>query len=226
MIFLAERRCVAVMGKKKPQSWGRWSFPAKGEAEEAVRAELKAHGFFEEFDSPMLVSLIAEKHYFCAPNRIRPGLFRKVPGQNEYVLESDFPDEKLGWHDVSWTKCLKERRDQWHEVIKRAMRDRTEPIKAAYKEQHPFCEVCGVAPTDDAHHKDPPFRDIVKAVREQVTDDEVEDCLGDWDWRKKGIFKLPEGHRITELFDELHAKAELQAVCKPHHDLTRKRTPK
>ena len=79
-----------------------------------------------------------------------------------------------------------------------------------------------MARTDDGHHKDPPFREIVKAVREQVTDDEVEDCLGDWDWRKKGNFQLPEGHRITVLFDELHDKAILQAVCKPHHDLTRK----
>ena len=208
----------------RPMFWR--DFPTATAATKAFRQLLNAQPFKTPFESDLLGDLIAERHYFCAPRAIRPSRFRKLPGYGAYTLEGDFnlsiPDRELGWHPVSWTKCLNPPLTDWDRIV-RAMRDRSEPVKLSYRNTHPVCERCGIAPSMEVHHESPSFREIALGVRTTVADDHITECLGAWDWFLKEDFSLPDGHAITISFDSIHASATLQALCRICHHGTKKK---
>ncbi len=201
-------------------------FPTATAATKAFQQMLNAQPLKTPFKLELLGDLIAERHYFCAPRAIRPSRFRKIPAYRTYALEGDFsfsiPDRELGWHRVSWTKCLKPPLTNWDRIV-RAMRDRCEPVKHSYKDAHPVCERCGIASSVEVHHESPSFHEIALHVRATVTDDHITDCLGSWDWFLKEDFSLPEGHAITTAFDSIHASGTLQALCRDCHNGTKKK---
>jgi hypothetical protein len=202
-------------------------FPTATAATKAFQQILNAQPFKTPFESELLSDLIAERHYFCAPRGIRPSRFRKLPGFRAYTLEGDFslsvPSRNLGWHPVSWTKCLKPPQTDWDRIV-RAMRDRIEPEKLAYRNEHQTCEICRSASSVEVHHESPSFIEITQCVRKTITDDHIADCLGDWDWFVKEDFALPENHAITRAFDAIHSSATLQALCRVCHNTTKKRS--
>lgn len=77
---------------------------------------------------------------------------------------------------------------------------------------------------EDVHHENPSFVCLANEIRGKVTDHEIENCLGEWDWFAKENFQLPDDHRITSLFDNKHSMATLKSLCKPCHNLTKKKT--
>jgi hypothetical protein len=204
-------------------------FPTATAATKAFQALLNAQPFKVPFTSELLSDLIAERHYFCAPRAIRPTRFRKLPGYSAYTLEGDFtastPGRGVGWHPVSWTKCVKPMLTDWDRIV-RAMRDRIEPKKTTYRFHHPICEACCIRPSDEVHHLDPSFLGISQLVREGLTNDDISSCLGNWNWFEKDDFSLPEGHKITQKFDFIHDFGTLQALCRPCHNLTKRKPSK
>ena len=203
-------------------------FPTKKAAEDRIRGIVNAQPFKIPFESSLISDLVLERHYFCSLRGLRPLRFRKLPGYGAYTFEGDFSGlstpERIGWHPVSWTKCLAEPLTDWDRII-RAMRDRIEPVKTRYRELHPICEACNLRLTVEAHHLDPAFLSISDSVRGRVSDSEVSDCLAGWNWFLRDNFILPEGHHITIVFDQLHAIATLQALCRECHNKTKRRKP-
>jgi hypothetical protein len=104
------------------------------------------------------------------------------------------------------------------------MRDRIEPEKLSYRNEHQTCEICRAAGSVEVHHESPSFIEITQYVLESITADQIADCLGDWDWFVKEDFALPEGHDITRAFDAIHSSATLQALCRVCHNGTKKKT--
>jgi|GEM_PF-1401617 len=199
------------------------NFRTKAEATTFFQGVIDPVRLYVPFEHDLIADLINEKHYFCSKHNYRPTRFRKVHGSNKYGFEGDFPS--IGWKAVSWRKCIDRPLDTWDYVV-RAMRDHTRPEKQAYRDDHKTCERCREAESEEVHHENPTFLEISKTVRAQVSEDDVIDCLRDWNWLAKENFQLPAGHKITLLFEALHATATLQAVCKPCHNETKKRKTK
>lgn len=194
-----------------------------------IRGIVNEQPFGEPFTSDLISDLIVERHYFCSTHGLRPKKFRKLQGYGPkgYSFEGDFSglwdDPPIEWHKVSWSKCLKRPLSDWDRIV-RAMRDRIEPIKRSYRDETPFCEDCFIAPSKEVHHHNPSFKDISEMVRDQVTEEDVADCLGAWNWFEVKDFALPEGHKITTAFDSIHDKAILEALCIDCHNRTKKKS--
>jgi hypothetical protein len=203
-------------------------FPTKKAAEVAIRGILKAQPFKIPFESSLISDLVLERHYYCSLRGLRPSRFRKLPGYNAYTFEGDFAGlstpKPVDWHPVSWLKCLAKPLTEWDRIV-RAMRDRIEPVKTGYRELHLTCEACNARPTAEVHHLNPAFVSISNSVRSRVSDSEISDCLCGWNWFLRDNFALPEGHTITIAFDQLHATATLQALCRECHNKTKRREP-
>lgn len=199
-------------------------FKTKKAAGDAIRAIVNGQPFVTPFESPLISDLIFERHYFCSLRGLRPLRFRKLPGYGSYTFEGDFSGcvlpVPLGWHPVSWVKCLSEPPAAW-DVVERAMRDRSEPAKTSHRMAHVMCEACSENVAQETHHERPSFHEITETIRRQVTPGDVSECLLEWDWFRQDSFALPEGHRITRLFDEIHATAVLQALCHSCHNKTK-----
>ncbi len=191
-----------------------------------IREIIDVHPFNMPFESELISDLIFERHYFCSKHKLRPSRFRKIKSYSCYSFEGDFSnntlDPPIEWHAVSWTKCLKKEQTDWDRMI-RAMRDRCEPVKTAYKLAHPTCEACKAAPAVEVHHAAPSFIDLTKSIRVDVEDLDIESCLSDWNWFHKKDFALPEGHKITKLFDAAHEDCRLESLCKKCHNKTKKK---
>jgi hypothetical protein len=204
-------------------------FPTKNALEEAIRAIVDPQPFNDPFESPLISDLVSERHYFCSLRALRPSHFRKIRGNSPYKFQGDFSglptSVPLGWHTVSWKKCVIPPLTEWDRIV-RAMRDRIEPEKARYKKSHPTCEDCGQKPSKDAHHANPPFQSISDSLRSRVSDAEVAECLAGWDWFSPDNFALPMGNKLTVIFDQLHANAELRALCRECHNKTKGRKPR
>lgn len=203
-------------------------FATRTALRDTIRGIVTPKPFGIAFESSLLSDLIVERHYFCSLHGLRPSRFRKLAGYGAYILQGDFSGlptpEPIGWHDVSWTKCLIPPLTNWDRIV-RAMRDRCEPIKAQYRKLHPVCEACRSRPSVEAHHRSPTFKEICNSVRQHVSEEDVTGALGGWNWFRRENFTLPEGHRITALFDGLHASAQLEALCRQCHNKTKRRKP-
>ena len=201
-------------------------FPTKKTAEQAIRSIVNSQPFKIPFESPLISDLILERHYFCSLRGLRPSRFRKLPGYGAYTFEGDFSGlptpVPIGWHPVSWAKCLAPPVANWDRIV-RAKRDRIEPLKMHYRDRHPICEACNRRPAVEVHHSNPSFLSIADSVRSRVSDSEVSECLGSWNWFLRDNFTLPDDDRITIIFDELHSTATLQALCRECHNETKRR---
>ncbi|MEY2545058.1 MAG: hypothetical protein QOG48_175, partial [Verrucomicrobiota bacterium] len=160
-------------------------FATKEAAEDAIRAVIDPQPFDTPFESTLLSELVAERHYFCSRRGLRPFRFRKLRHYKAYLLEGDFSvaaaPRQIGWHGVSWTKCLAPPQTDWQRIV-RAMRDRCKPAKTSYRQSHPICETCLQRPSVEAHHENPTFHALTEQIRSQMSDAEVTDCLAGWDW--------------------------------------------
>ena len=202
------------------------NFATQKAAREAIREIVNTQPMKMPFESELISDLIFERHYFCSIRALRPSRFRKIPAYNNYSFEGDFSacaiTPSISWHAVSWDKCLKPPGQKWDWIV-RAMRDRVEPAKTRYRMEHPACEECD-AEADDVHHDNPAFVEIAHSIRGMVTDKEIDHCLADWNWFAKENFQLPESHRITSIFDEVHDAAILKSLCKTCHYKTLKKS--
>lgn len=202
-------------------------FRTQTAVKDAIRSIVDPQPFKTPFESALISDLIAERHYFCSLRGLRPSRFWKLPGYGpkRYKFQGDFAEQPtptpIGWHTVSWDKCVRPPWTNWDRIV-RAMRDRIQPEKTRYKDEHPICEMCVDRPTEEAHHANPPFLTIAKLVRERVSEAEMEDCLGEWNWFLPANFALPAAHKITLIFDELHSTARLQALCRECHNTTKR----
>lgn len=200
----------------KPPYWR--DYPRREDLESSVRAIVNPQPFNRPFQSPVLSDLIAERHYFCRLRGLRPSAFKKT--------YDDYPDrfyglfESPGWHPVSWKKCLKPP-PSGEEIITAALRNRIEVEKIAFRRAHPICGRCKQAPSEETHHAEPTFKAIVGRVFAAVAPSDIDSALADWNWFEKEEFTLPDGHSILRHFDEIHANARLEALCKPCHDATK-----
>lgn len=179
----------------------------------AIREIVNPQPFDVPFAAPLISDLIAERHYFCSLHHLRPTQFKKTHDDQPYRFHGLF---NHGWHPVSWTKCLS-RPPGREELIVRALRSRTEPLKIAYRRAHPVCADCGRAPSEETHHARPTFQQIVEEVFRAITPADVDSALASWDWFQKAEFSLPDEHVIVRVFDRLHASAQLEALCRPCH---------
>ena len=210
----------------KPAFWR--DFTTKKSLTEAIRAIVTPKPFYVPFDYALLSDLIFERHYFCSLRGLRPSRFRKLPGFGAYNLEGDFNElhlsEPISWHPVSWTKCLLPPLTNWERIV-RAMRDRCEYEKTRYRSSHALCESCRTSPSREVHHKEPSFKQLCESVRSQISASDIDDALGRWNWFHHENFSLPDAHRITCLFDELHSRAKLEALCRECHNRTKRKPP-
>jgi len=180
-----------------------------------VRRQLKSKSFEEEFDSELLSDLIAEKHYYCSRHGLRPNQFRKLRHEVwDYDLQVWF-SERHKWHSVSWYQCVYPRRNQ--DWIARALRDAIAPESAARKRMNPTCERCGNASSDETHHVEPTFQQIVTDALSNLSDQDWEAILDRFDWWSDEPFSLPPNSPALIALREIHSGAKLIAVCTPCH---------
>lgn len=200
-------------------------FKTKKAAEDTIRGIVNSKPLIIPFESSLISDLILERHYFCSLRGLRPTRFRKLPG-SPYLFEGDFSglptQAPISWHPVSWKKCLGTLSTEWDWIV-RAMRDRIQAIKTRYRELHPICEACNLRLAVETHHANPTFISLSNSVRSSVSDSDICDCLSGWNWFLRDNFTLPEGHKITVNFDQLHADAKLQALCRECHNKTKSR---
>ena len=93
--------------------------------------------------------------------------------------------------------------------------------KIDYRRRHPVCEACGRVPAVEVHHAKPTFHELTESVFAATTPAEQDSALAAWDWFQAEEFLIPDDHALAVGFDELHAQATLQALCKRCHNLTR-----
>jgi hypothetical protein len=195
-------------------------------ARTAIRGIVDAEEMLEPFYSDLISDLILERHYFCSEKGFRPSRFRKLPGYNAYNFQGDFTHcaitPKITWHTVSWDKCLKPWPLKWDWIV-RAMRDRCLPEKTAYRVANAYCENCFQNPAADVHHENPSFISLTNTIRSQISEQEIDECLGEWNWFHDKNFQLPEEHKVTVLFDAAHGSAHLKSLCKACHNSTKRK---
>ncbi|MSU49154.1 MAG: hypothetical protein EXS37_08745 [Opitutus sp.] len=188
-------------------------FPTQDSLRAAVREVVNPQPFDTPFASALISDLNAERHYFCSLRNLRPGKFKKTREDQPYRFQGLFDH---GWHLVSWTKCVSPPPTK-QDLIIRALRDRTESIKIAFRREHPVCARCGTARSEETHHADPTFQQIVDEVFRSVASADIDSALIAWNWFQKTEFAVPEDHIIIRIFDGLHASARLEALCQPCH---------
>ena len=200
----------------RPPCWR--TYQTQKELADAIRAIVNPQPFTTEFDAPLISDLILERHYFCRYRSLRPTKFKKTREDLPYRFYGQFPD--FGWHPVSWRKCLRQP-PSTQDILRRALRSRTLASKVDYRRRHPVCEACGQAPAVEVHHATPTFDELVKSVLAATTPAEQHSVLVAWDWFRAEEFSIPDDHVLAVGFDELHAQAKLQALCKRCHNLTK-----
>ncbi|MGC4074916.1 MAG: hypothetical protein QM760_20940 [Nibricoccus sp.] len=200
----------------KPNFWR--DFRRQKDVEAAVRLIIDDHPFYQSFEAPVISDLIAERHYFCRLIDLRPTSFKKTEENTPYRFYGLF--ESYGWHAVSWRKCLKDPPSK-EAIITTALRNRTLPEKARFRDEHPTCARCD-EPSEEAHHAEPTFKDIIARVFAVTSEQEIESAIASWDWFKKEDFAVPNGHAIEKRFDEIHAKVRFEALCRKCHNLTKR----
>lgn len=185
----------------------------KAQVVDEVRKIIDPISLRKEFASEFISELIVQKHYFCAPNQLKPIKFRKQPGRNQYELEGYFPSG--GWHKVSWRDCIfpQSREKEAVEALRRAV----EPLMQNYKTEHPICERCNNRPTEQIDHVQPEFREIVKHAFSLMTANDWEKAFERFDWWDDAPFNLPESCPCLIETLSAHKTAKLQAVCKKCH---------
>lgn len=199
-------------------------FPEYARAEDlevAVRAAVRPYQYDEEFDSALVSDLIERAHYYCAPKGLRPQWFRKRrpagrrpdPARN-YDFEGWFPGE-IGWHSVSWLKCIKGR--TWERDLYAALRREISVDVIERQRRFPTCERCQLAPATETDHVAPEFADLVETALTTMSEDEIRSAFANFDWLAEERFQLPDEHVVRQRFLVAHASAVLQAVCAPCH---------
>ncbi|MCK9622891.1 MAG: hypothetical protein M0R47_20440 [Methylobacter sp.] len=185
----------------------------KTQLTQAIRDELKRFAFREEFESPLITGLIAEKHYYCSKRGIKPTRFRMLfrPGA-AYDFEGFFPEH--GWHKVSWNQCIRPRDE--YDWIKMALRYAIKPIIAKYKALHPVCEKCG-AHSEHVDHVAPEFDEIATQAISLLDEKLLEEAFARFNWWSEEQFSLPDSNPAVQYILAAHKTAELRAVCQPCH---------
>jgi hypothetical protein len=202
----------------RPNYWRTFVF--QKDLENAVRVIVDAEPHNVPFQAPLISDLIAERHYYCRRSGLRPAQFKKTLEDRPYRFYGYF--ENVGWHPVSWTTCVKRPRTR-ESTISDALRASTEEAKRAFRKRHPTCQHCHQAPSLETHHADPSFAELVARVLGEVSESDLESALHDWNFFDPKVFVLPHDHIVQKLFDDYHARARLEALCKRCHDLTKRR---
>ncbi|WP_339461283.1 hypothetical protein [Pseudomonas sp. EA_105y_Pfl2_R69] len=190
---------------------------AKTALREKIRERLKAYAIDEVFEDELISDLIAQKHYYCSINALRPTHFRKRfrpgSGVNGYDFEGLFLTSH--WRKVSWTQCLdpKTRED----IIETALRDAVQSIVAARKTRFPVCEKCGQTPSTEIDHVSPEFAEIARYAMDTMTQEDLDEAISNFDWWKEEPFALSKNCPAMLYTFEAHKTAQLQAVCKECH---------
>ncbi len=187
-----------------------------------MRALVDAEPYYVPFAAPLISEIIADRHYYCRRVGLRPKQFKKTHEDRPYRFYGDF--DVIGWHPVSWTICVK-RPPTRESTIGDALRASSEEAKRTFRRKHPICQHCGQEPSVETHHADPTFADLIAEVFSAVTEADLDSALKDWNFFDPKVFALPAGHIVQRLFDERHALARLEALCKTCHDRTKRRKP-
>ncbi len=194
-------------------------YTSKVAVRKAVRQVLNAYLFYQEFESQLLSDLIAGYHHRCPQLGLRPIRFRKVPlpeYASKYEFQGYFPQVRdeapIGWHDVSWTKCLDP--PTYDDEVRQFLRRRIQPqMKAALRDR---CEECGSADRLEVHHVKPTFEEMYQQARRSFTEVEV-DGWAYHDWLANDRFAMPEGHPVLVAFEEAHRQGQLKTLCRTCH---------
>lgn len=201
----------------KPPLWR--NFPTQVALRTALRARIDVQMFDTPFADDLVADLIAERHYFCSVRGLRPVQFKKTRENEPYRFYGLFTH---GWHPVSWAKCVPDPPSK-RDLIVRALRDRIEPVKLAFRRANPWCAHCHRAPAAETHHAEPTFQAITAQVFSTTTEEDIDTALASWDWFKAEAFAIAEGHPIIRSFDRLHSGARLEALCRTCHNATKRR---
>lgn len=202
----------------KPPLWR--NFPTQAALRATVRARVDEQPFDMPFADDLIADLIAERHYFCSVRGLRPVRFKKTRENQPYRFYGLFTH---GWHPVSWAKCVPAPPSK-PDLIVRALRDRIEPIKLAFRRTHPWCAHCRRAPAVETHHAEPTFQAIVERVFSGTTEEDIATALAAWDWFNTEQFVISENHPIVRTFDRFHSVACLEALCRTCHNATKLRS--
>lgn len=186
---------------------------------DAVRFIVDPLPFHVRFISSLVSDLIAERHYFCRWRALRPEQFKKTPENSPYRFYGLFAH--VGWHPVSWSACLAPPPTR-EDLIARALRNRTQAAKTAFRRAHPICMHCQKVPAVETHHAEPSFKDIIARTFAAVTSQDLETALERWNWFHEAEFELPAAHAILDVFDPLHLDARLESLCKGCHARTKR----
>ncbi len=191
-------------------------YRSKSELRQAIQGELAGYRLGEEFESPLLREVIGKLHYFCAPKGLVPLRFRKDRNTKfgkAYYFMALF--QEIGWHGVSWTKCI-DGRTLDHE-IKAALRIAVRPLMDRHRQEHPVCERCGNNPSFEVDHVAPEFQVIAEAAMATLTSVDRDRLLRTFSWIDEETFTLPEDMACVQSVLDAHRTAKLMALCHACH---------
>lgn len=188
------------------------NYPTKVSVQRAVQQELAGVPFRTEFSSPLLSDLVNHYHYRASVLHLHAIRFKKEHAfsglSSTYTFYAFF--EEIGWHDVSWHKCLTPPRyqDEVRAYLRWLTRDLTLPQRKT------ACESCGATSGLQVDHNSPTFNEMFREVFAVFSQDEV----ANWayhDWLRYETFHLPPNHPAVRLFYVLHETATLRTLCQP-----------
>ena len=176
----------------------------------------------QEFVSDVLSDVVLDRHYRWSHRGVRPTSFKFIMNSPDdgriwpYSLAGFFPG--WGWCRFSYNKCCRAKKPTMETEFNRLCRER---FRGHWREQimgHRWkCEKCPRRATD-VDHVNPQHAEIVKAcwdlLDEETTNTWWEIMIGE---PTIDHFTLPEGHPVTELYDQATRDGEYQILCKKHH---------
>lgn len=205
-------------------------YNTKKEATEHFNKLFASKDFNEEFIDEDLKELILENHYYISKNkRFIPIKFRKVPNEfhqmisyKAYQLDVFFEEDNLGWHKISWKKCITPKTPI--QEVKSALRRAIDQVIYAFRKTTPNkcidCNTNGDMNNYLEVHHTIPFEELFKELRNKVSNEDMEYVanLHKVHWAKKETFKLPKESIVVQTFLELHRKSKLIFLCQKCHN--------
>jgi hypothetical protein len=205
------------MNNMEANSYFFQKYKTKTALETGIKNLIKNYEFNQDFESELLSDLIAEKHYACSLQGLRPLWFQKKKNNSKNNSSYDFFGffTPLGWYPISWKKCLYPENKE--SIVNRALRDAIQPLCFERKRQYPICEQCKEAPSEETDHVEPEFDVIAKQAMETLSEKDWESIINTFDFLEKEPFRLPDTNPARIYTLEAHKTAKLQAVCKECH---------
>lgn len=214
------------MQNKPPYLYGGQSFRSLKAIESHIKTAIDYYNrvLGREFFDEVLADVVSDRHYIWRHRGVRPTSFRFQENEDgdgrgwDDSLSGNFGPE-FGWHRFSYRKALRGADPDMESEFKRLCRERWMYTWRARLFSHGPCAFPGcLSAAVDVDHINPQQKEIVSTCWQMMSEQDKQEwwaCLVGG--KMKYHFGMPEGHPVTEKYDQLTSTGTYQLLCKEHH---------